>query len=289
MLAMVDDYEEKYGPCNRSDFEGEFIVPQELRNRANSINIRSLKLHGGFLGLSKSRTFLTLPHRHSHNIHASVPDLSRSVPTTPGSNHKLSLASSYDSMLEEPDSNQNKKGKKSKGRNKVAKYFFSYENVGARPKSEDNDGSDENSFRKQKPDSTLHSNVVGTSANCGFNSLQMNHPRKNSEPSNRFIPVRAQLKKQPPLTSMISSLSRQPRLSEGKSVPSLYRIESSNETTPNESPNKVKTIRSSISFSTELDANEYLSYTIPRVSLSAAKGVSVDILKTTEHVTDSAV
>lgn len=286
---MVEEFETKYGPCDRSDFEGEFIVPTELRNRSNSINVRSLKLHGGFLGLSKSRTFLTLPHRHSSNIHASVPDLSRSVPTTPGSNHKLSLATSYDSVLEEPENNQSKSRKKSKTKNKVAQYFFSDQNVQLRRKSEDLNklGGGKGQSQKVSNSTVLRTNIKGPSADRGFASLQTNHIRQSSDPSNRFIPVRAQLKKKSPLTNVFTTMGRQPKLNAGKSVPSLYSIESSNDNTPNGSPSKNKSMRSSTSFTADLGSAQFSTYTIPRVSLSSSKGVSVDVLKNTDDETDS--
>ncbi|KFB38598.1 polo kinase kinase [Anopheles sinensis] len=118
---MVDEYEDRWGPVDRREFEGDFIVPPELRNRANSLNTLSLRL----LNITRSRTFLTLPSVNGggvgggagvaggtggvgsggggnrSSIHSSVPDLTRSMPNTPNSGHKLSLASSYDSVLEE--------------------------------------------------------------------------------------------------------------------------------------------------------------------------------------------
>uniref|UniRef100_A0A182PTK0 Protein kinase domain-containing protein n=1 Tax=Anopheles epiroticus TaxID=199890 RepID=A0A182PTK0_9DIPT len=111
---MVDEYEDRWGPVDRREFEGDFTVPPELRNRTNSLNTLSLRL----LNITRSRTFLTLPTManggvagggyggsgtgtNRNSIHSSVPDLSRSMPNTPNSGHKLSLASSYDSVLEE--------------------------------------------------------------------------------------------------------------------------------------------------------------------------------------------
>ncbi|EAT44208.1 AAEL004412-PA, partial [Aedes aegypti] len=99
---QVNEYEIKWGPVDRREFDGDFVVPPEIRNRTNSLNSRSYRLHGGLLSISRSRTFLALPVANGRNsIHSSVPDLSRSVPNTPNSAHKLSLASSYDSVLEE--------------------------------------------------------------------------------------------------------------------------------------------------------------------------------------------
>ncbi|XP_035898595.1 uncharacterized protein LOC118506060 isoform X1 [Anopheles stephensi] len=117
LSRMVDEYEDRWGPVDRREFDGDFTVPPELRNRTNSLNTLSLRL----LNITRSRTFLTLPtmanggvagggggggggsggSTNRNSIHSSVPDLSRSMPNTPNSGHKLSLASSYDSVLEE--------------------------------------------------------------------------------------------------------------------------------------------------------------------------------------------
>ncbi|KAG5676776.1 hypothetical protein PVAND_006585 [Polypedilum vanderplanki] len=99
---QIDNYEQKYGLCDKSEFDGEFIVPPEVRNRMNNAK-GSLRIHGGLLTISRSRTFLSLSKNAKSSIHNSTPDLSRSVsvPNTPGSSHKLSLTSSYDSVLEE--------------------------------------------------------------------------------------------------------------------------------------------------------------------------------------------
>ncbi|EAA09917.4 AGAP010551-PA, partial [Anopheles gambiae str. PEST] len=119
LSRMVDEYEDRWGPVDRREFDGDFTVPPELRNRTNSLNTLSLRL----LNITRSRTFLTLPtmanggvaggggggyggggsSSNRNSIHSSVPDLSRSMPNTPNSGHKLSLASSYDSVLEEKE------------------------------------------------------------------------------------------------------------------------------------------------------------------------------------------
>lgn len=291
---MVDDYEKKYGPCDRSEFEGEFVVPPELRNRTNSLNIRALKLHGGFLGLSKSRTFLTLPVRHKHNIHASVPDLSRSVPTTPGSNHKISLAASCDSVLEEPElENEHSSHTKKSSSNKVIKYFFSDNGVQFRRKSED---LLDDRKKYGKPTAKInYPNQVGGSAGRAFMSMQPNQFRQNSEPETRYIPVRAKLSK-PPLTSLFDSMKyrHSSKLSDGPTpARSLYSIASS----PNESPVKGVNVRNSASFSGDLELDAFATYTIPRVSLnnnnnSQNSTVKLELTKSSEGIyengTDSA-
>lgn len=274
IFEMVDDYEKKYGPCDRSEFEGEFVVPPELRNRTNSLNLRALKLHGGFLGLSKSRTFLTLPVRYKQNIHASVPDLSRSVPTTPGSNHKISLATSCDSVLEEPEEENEKTSKKS-GKNKVTKYFFSDSGgVQFRRKSED--------LLDDRKNPSKTTNKVGGSAGRAFVSMQPNQFRQNSEPETRYIPVRVKLGK-PPLTSLFDSMKyrHSSKLGDGPTpARSLYSIASS----PNESPIKGN-VRNSASFTDDLDT--YATYTIPRVSLnnnSQNSSVKFELSKSSEGI-----
>lgn len=97
---MVDAYEQKYGPVeNRSEFDGEIIVPPHLRNMS-LINFRPNRLHGGLLGsLSRSRTFLTLSTNTCHTFHGSVPDLSRNSCTNKsnGNNAILSKVNSSSS------------------------------------------------------------------------------------------------------------------------------------------------------------------------------------------------
>jgi hypothetical protein len=207
---MVDDFEKKHGgPVDRSEFDGEFIVPPEIRNRANSLNSRR-----SLLNISRSRTFLTLPINNSRNtMHGSVPDLSRSVPNTPNTNHKLSLASSYDSVLEEVEPTENGAGDE-KQPNKVVKppppppsaikYIFTDDGVHLRRKSED--------ILSRTPLSRLPENknfiainmnvtsnkrspIGGRSAITSLPPPSPLHVRQNSEPMNRLIPVRAHLRK----------------------------------------------------------------------------------------------
>lgn len=76
---MVVAYEQKYGPVeNRSELDGDIVVPSHLRN-VSLINSRPIRaIHTGLFGsLSRSRTFLTLSKNTSHTYHGSVPDLSR--------------------------------------------------------------------------------------------------------------------------------------------------------------------------------------------------------------------
>lgn len=175
---QVDDFERRYGRTDRRDFDGEFYVPPEVRNRLNNAK-GSLRIHGGLLTMTRSRTFLTLTSHHRSSIHSSTPDLSRSVPSTPGSNHKFSLASSYDSVLEE---NENegvvviKKGKaKDKKSMKSVKHIFEQK---PRRKSED---LLENSSRKSpaRLDDLPTFEAV---------QLQQQHVRQSSDQAYRLIP-----------------------------------------------------------------------------------------------------
>lgn len=80
---MVDAYEMKHGIVDdRSVFDGEYVVPQHMRN-----SFALPRMHGGLLSsLSRSRTFLSIPNNHRNGIHSSVPDLStsrNSMPNTP--------------------------------------------------------------------------------------------------------------------------------------------------------------------------------------------------------------
>lgn len=291
---MIDDYERKYGPCDRTEFEGEFVVPPELRNKTNTLNMRALKLHGGFLGLSKSRTFLTLPVRHKQNIHASVPDLSRSVPTTPGSNHKISLAASCDSVLEEPELEQVADRNTSSG-NRVIKYVFTEDGVQLRRKSEDMLDARQRSQHIPKSSTKVHPNQMGGSAGRAFNSMQLNHVRQNSDPSSRYIPVRAKLYK-PPLTSLFDSMKNRSGSKSTDSISghSLYSIASSPDNSPNETPVKTGGIKTSTSFASELGVNVYSTCSIPRVNLTNQKPyiTKIDLNKSSEDLykngTDSA-
>jgi hypothetical protein len=139
-LRQIDNYEQKYGLCDRSEFDGDFIVPPEVRNRVNNLK-GSLRIHGGLLTISRSRTFLSLSNNAKSSIHNSTPDLSRSVPNTPGSNHKLSLTSSYDSVLEENEDEgviivkKGKEKKSSKSQRSSVQHIF--EQASSRRKSED--------------------------------------------------------------------------------------------------------------------------------------------------------
>lgn len=201
---MVNEYELKWGgPVDRREFDGEFVVPPEIRNRTNSLNSRSLRLHGGLLSISRSRTFLSLPVANGaggrNSIHSSVPDLSRSVPNTPGSAHKLSLASSYDSVLEENENeDQGGQGGGQQGQHQSAiKYIFTDDGVHLRRKSEDI-----LSGRRTKIPVKSQQGRPYLQENGGRPSMPpmqqvQNHSRQHSEPSNRLVPIRVNPVKKP--------------------------------------------------------------------------------------------
>ena len=196
---MVDEYERKYGPVDRSEFDGEFVVPPELRNRSNTLNSRSLRLHGGLLSISRSRTFLSLPvHNNSRNnsIHSSVPDLSRSMPNTPNSSHKLALATSYDSVLEENEDENGENGKP------IVKYAFTTDGVNYRRKSED--------ILSTKKSHKGYAKIL-VKARPPI-PPPMNHSRQQSEPINRISQSRPLFKK-PLLPVQSPSNGTLPRIS----------------------------------------------------------------------------
>lgn len=187
---MVNEYEQKWGPVDRREFDGDFVVPPEIRNRTNSLNSRSYRLHGGLLSISRSRTFLALPVANGRNsIHSSVPDLSRSVPNTPNSAHKLSLASSYDSVLEENENENMAPLQTGQGDNQSAiKYIFTDDGVHLRRKSEDIlSGRRTKIPIKNNPNRPYQEN--GTRHTPSLPPLQ-SHSRQNSEPTNRVVPIR---------------------------------------------------------------------------------------------------
>jgi hypothetical protein len=308
---LIDELEAKHGPVDRSEFDGEFVVPPEIRNRANSLNSR--RLHGGLLNISRSRTFLTLPINNSRStIHGSVPDLSRSVPNTPNTNHKLSLASSYDSVLEEvePLENGTSPTKGSGGEKSVPKiknpppppsaieYVFTSDGVQLRRKSEDIlSRSSLSRVPENKVQYSVMNNPVRRSplnARPAVASLPPPSPlhvRQSSEPMNRLIPVRAHLRKP---VNMIDGMTNRGQVSSflgsakvppptpqrNSSSSSLYNIHALAEqrgdangitAAASLSPSRWGNVRGSNSFSSNLSVNNISTYTIPRVSLLPQK------------------
>lgn len=263
---QIDDYECKYGPCDRSDFDGEFYVPAEVRNRVTNSK-GSLRIHGGLLTISRSRTFLTLSNNNKSSIHSSTPDLTRSVPNTPGSSHKLSLTSSYDSVLEENEDEGVMIIKKGKEKKKNGKYYNSvqhmFDNVPVRRKSDD---------FLDKRTSTSSSN----SNNMAAVERQQQHVRQNSDQAYRLIPRvkksndnfvdRTYYQQQQQQTYEIRETSSF-TASTSKSSASL-----SSETAMNYS--QWGHVRGSNSFAADLNTSNLSTYTIPRVSLTHQRAQS---------------
>lgn len=241
ITRQLDQYERIYGPTDRTEFDGEFSVPQEVRNRVNASK-GSLRIHGGLLTISRSRTFLSLSSGRA-SIHSSTPDLSRSVPNTPGSNHKLSLtASSYDSVLEENEDDgviviKKGKGKDKKTKSKHVQHIFSSNtnthNVQLRRKSED------------LLESSRGSSNVSTLLAV---QKQQQHVRQSSDQAFRLIPRVKQ------------------------SINATETSKFSNPTVAIDSETAVRTqwgnVRGSNSFASDLNISSLSTYSIPRVSLS---------------------
>jgi hypothetical protein len=263
---QVDLYEHKYGPTDRRDFDGEFFVPAEVRNRVNSSK-GSLRIHGGLLTISRSRTFLSLSSGSKSSIHSSTPDLSKSVPNTPGSNHKISLTSSYDSVLEENEEDGVVVIKKGKNKNKKKNgsayptsvlHIFSNnpKEVPLRRKSED----------------LLESRTMDSASNGTLVAIQTRtqHMRQSSDQAFRFIPrVRnpsdgiigrtAQSVHVTEATQFLASTSRSTA-----DLDSEIIIE-------NENVSRWGHVRGSNSFAADMNISALSTYTIPRVSLSHHK------------------
>lgn len=101
LSGMVDEYEGQYGvTLDRKEFEGEIVVPPQLRKNS-FLNSR----HGGIFGsLTRSKTLLTMSASSGNltMVHGSVPDLTRSISSTP--HPKVPLAGSVGSILLEESS-----------------------------------------------------------------------------------------------------------------------------------------------------------------------------------------
>lgn len=256
MSRQLDEFERKFGPCDRSEFDGEFIVPVDVRNRINSMNKGSLRIHGGLLTLSRSRTFFTLTSNTKSSIHMSTPDLSRSIPNTPGSNHKLSLTSSYDSVLEENEDEGVmviKKGGKESSKKNTHHVQHIFDNAPTRRKSED--------FLESRPRNGNSMQAV---------EMQQKHVRQSSDQAYRLIP---RVK-----NSVADGSSRKQSVEVNES--STFTLTSTNKHTTT-SLNSEDTnfsrwgnARVSNSFSADLNASNFSAYSIPRVSLSHQRAQS---------------
>lgn len=236
----VDYFERKYGPTNRHDFDGEFYVPAEVRARVQNAK-GSLRIHGGLLTMSRSRTLLTLTSNPRNSIHSSTPDLSRSVPSTPGSNHKLTLTSSYDSVLEE---NENdgvmviKKGKKSKDKKSSKSLFGS----GSRRKSEE----------LLETSSGRGSIKIEDFPTFAAVQRQQQHVRQSSDQAYRLIP-------------------RVKHFTEHNSENSNSNLSPDDENDEPVLMSRWGNFRGSNSFASNMNVGSISTYTIPRVSLSYHK------------------
>lgn len=276
---MVDEFERKHGPVvDRSEFDGEFVVPPHLKNLAHMFSAKPMRLQGGLLGsLSRSRTFLTLQVNSRDYLHSSVPDLSRSVPTTPSSNQRMTLANSVESVLEENDSTM------------------------LRPPSATANGAIE-MRRMSEQDSVQYKRGAMKLSKMAKQPIiyttTPSHFRNNSEPMNRLFPFNS--KTPPPPPSQVSkksntcfegiinrsannnNLSKQLQQQQQKSAAAAVLLRNSNEssttygsssmhnisTFDTSSISKWGNVRNSNSFSAELNINTLSRYTIPRVSLA---------------------
>lgn len=266
---QLNEYEHKYGPVDRSEFDGEFIVPQEVRNRVAQSK-GSLRIHGGLLTITRSRTFLSLSNSNRSSIHNSTPDLSRSgsVPNTPGSNHKLSLTSSYDSVLEENENEgmiiiKKDKNKKKKHGQPIQQVFANNDQL--RRKSED----------------YLESRTSTNSNNVSMIAIQkqQNHVRQSSDQGFRLIP---RVKKP---TGMIDGLMNRSNVtsiniqetttfksSSSKSITSIDReVSVQHEYLNDPKYTQWGHVRGSNSFAADLNMASLSKYTIPRVTLTHHK------------------
>lgn len=279
IAQQVDDYERRYGPIDRSEFDGEFIVTAEVRNRVNSSK-GSLRIHGGLLTISRSRTFLSLSSGSKSSIHSSTPDLSRSVPNTPGSNHKLSLTSSYDSVLEENEDDGVVVIKKGKGKDKKKngksnhtsiQHIFTNNNVQLRRKSED----------------LLESRTTTSDNNVSMMAVQrqQQHVRQSSDQAYRLIP---RVKKSGLFDGFISRTNGQTvnvketmRFSASTSK-STAALDTETVIEQDDIPTRWGNVRGSNSFAADLNISSLSTYTIPRVSLSQHK-IQVHEASSTSH------
>lgn len=280
LSEMVDDFERKHGQVeDRSIFDGEIVVPPHLRNMTHTLGSRPLRLHGGLLGnLSRSRTFLSLSSNSRENLHSSVPDLSRSVPSTPNQKSRLTLANSVESVLEEtenPKKVQTKTG---------VKYIFSNNGVELRRKSE------QDNLQVLRNRNTVNSvNVNGNKKSSVVYTTTPSHHRHTSEPMNRLFPMRAQLKKPSTIlegvTNRTSTLQNQlPNKNESQmSSASMHNIN-----TMDNQQSKWGNVRNSNSFSADLSVGSLSKYTIPRVSLTNNSTPGVVLKNNNDQNNDSA-
>lgn len=268
---QIDLYEMRFGETERSDFDGEFFVPAEVRSRVNSAK-GSLRIHGGLLTISRSRTFLSLSNNSKSSIHSSTPDLSRSVPNTPGSNHKISLTSSYDSVLEENEEDGVmviKKGKAKEKKKNGKSHYSSVQQIFG--------GNKLKQAQRRKSEDLLESRNSTSTHNVSMQVVNKHqlHMRQGSDQSYRLIPrVWTQSGQSGLMEGFISrNDGQQHAASTSKSTAELDK-----ETLIQHelSPTRWGNVRGSNSFSADLNISALSTYTIPRVTLSQHKVVLND-------------
>lgn len=262
---MVDAYEKKHGIVeDRTQFDGEIVVPPHLRHMTHMLGSRPMRLHGGLLGsLSRSRTFLTLPTNSRDNLHSSVPDLSRnSLPNTPNSNvHRMILANSVESVIEEASDQHNKNSSSRLKRIGPLNLLFSHspDKVELRRKSEQ----DIKTIRSTKSAAPI---VYTTTPS---------HYRNNSDSMKHIIPFRVQTTKKPNsiFDGMVNRSSQQKTQimkQDALASSSLHNIS----TLGTSNTSKWGPIRNSNSFSSDFNVNSLATrYTIPRPLLGNEQGV----------------
>lgn len=261
---QVDEYERRFGPSDRSEFDGEFIVPAEVRNRMNSSK-GSLRIHGGLLTISRSRTLLSLSSGGKSSIHSSTPDLSRSVPNTPGSNHKLSLTSSYDSVLEENEDDGVMIIKKGKGKDKKKNGKSSVQHIFA--------SNTNSSHMRRKSEDLLESRTSTSSSNASMMAVQkqQQHVRQSSDQAYRLIP---RIKKSGFIDGLMNrSNSQSVNVKEktnfsASTSRSTAALDTETMIEHDISPTQWGHVRGSNSFAADLNISSLSTYSIPRVSLS---------------------
>lgn len=266
---MVDAYERKHGIVeDRSIFDGEIVVPPHLRNM--TLSSRPMRLHGGLLGsLSRSRTFLTLPTNSRESLHSSVPDLSRSVPTTPNATkQRMTLANSVESVLEEGEPST-RSDPLLPHINKMHKPHI-YDGIELRRKSEQ-DIKNVRSTKSAAP-------VVYTTTPSHYRNNSDSLSNQNIR-SSGMIPFRVQLRKPNNIIDAMTS-SRSSSLQKSKNHSTQFTASLHNINTleglpimpPPVSTSKWGNVRNSNSFSSDFSVDALSRYTIPRPSLNDSNG-----------------
>lgn len=255
IARQIDGYEKVFGPCDRSEFDGEFVVPAEIRNRINSKG--SLRVYGGLLTLSRSRTLFTLTSNSKSSVHSSTPDLSRSISQPQNSSHKLSLTSSYDSVLEENEDDGViiiKKGAASKEKSNKSNQHVQhiFENPPLRRKSED--------FLDSRPKNGNTMKAV---------EMQQKHVRQSSDQAYRLIPR---------VKNPTVDTSRKQSVEIRES--STFSVSTAKNSSASLDSETIYTRwgyhRGSNSFAADLNVSSISSYSIPRVSLSNQRAQSTE-------------